>query len=167
MLSKCVMLIDEIYISHDKAKSHYFINQNTLCNIMLHCKRCWIVFISIGFHQRFQSPLSQIGMRHFAMKGLNVLFRSSHHLSTFTNQFIHSSKPVTNASARVAGCFTSSQLQIEYSYFVKSDVMPCKDSDWMTLSEQFASRRMVIAFTEDKDKEKWCKILEAMQVILN
>ena len=158
-LKRCVLLIDEIYMGQDVATGSYFINRNSLCNVILHCRKCWIAYIDVGTHQVFGSPLSEMIVRHFKINCMNVLFRSSHHISAFSNNFIHTRKPITGTTALVTGCYTSSQLEIKVSNFHKKRLFANDDENWLTLNRKYSASRMVLVFAPNNEKEIWSRLL--------
>ena len=160
-----MLLIDEIYTGHDKATEKYFLNRNSLCNIILRCRRCWIAYVSLGNQDVFGSPLSEIIVRHFVIHNMNVIFRSAHHISAFSNNFIHTRKPITGSTALITGCYTSSQLKIEVTNFCKSELFAKLDKTWSSLSKKYADSQIVVVFTPNEQKNYWRIFIDSQEEV--
>ena len=121
-----MLLIDELY-QDETGSGGLLFEENLLFYVRL-VKICWIAVIDLG---EAASPRSFISLlRNFHLEPLNVLFRSAHHISEHAHYAVHSLKPLSETSAKVIGCYSSSQPQFIVNSFSSID-------DENVLNEEF------------------------------
>ena len=81
------------------------------------------------------------------VESLTILFRSSHHISSFSSGFIHTRKEITQSSARISGCFTSTQTEIVVHYYSNREDPILTDTSF--LNPKLSFDRAAIVFTDD------------------
>ena len=109
-------------------------------------KHCWISFTETGNQW---SARGFLGIpEYFQHENLNILFRSSSHISTITRNYIEEQRqkslPFVSKPVRLPGCFTAAQREIVVKYVDKiGDVLNVGVSGKF-LAEQFDDRLVVV-----------------------
>ena len=108
-------------------------------------KHCWISFTETGNQW---SARGFLGIpEYFQHENLNILFRSSSHISTITRNYIEEQRqsiPLPSIPVRLPGCFTAAQREIVVKYVDKiGDVLNVGVSGKF-FAEQFDDRLVVV-----------------------
>ena len=156
-LHKSIILIDELYVESTDVLTHQDRLYLRVIEACYHAKKCWMSTLMAGQHA-FSKKLNQkIMLPNFKIKTLNVSFRSSHHISTFSTNFVHKSKGVSWTSVRVPGCFTSSQTKIALQKVTSAADLVLNDN--INTRQCFASNRRALVFSDKP--EVWKKRFES------
>ena len=151
------MLIDELYfesseeVSETDKRVHF-----SLFHVFMHAQQLWVTNLSAGQFAMKRGLFQKILIPNFRFYSLNILLRSSHHISAFSTAFIHRWKSVSVTSARVPGCFTSTQSEIPLRHFSSANHIKLRDSG--LLNPIFSTDRRAIVFSEHE--QAWKDALE-------
>ncbi|XP_075255768.1 uncharacterized protein LOC142348340 isoform X2 [Convolutriloba macropyga] len=144
-IEKTVVMIDEV--------SNFEI---PFLDALRYCKCCWISLTETGSDKKTDN-LYQLGFPDvFHHENLNVLFRSSSHISSVSSSYIDrrlQQFPFPVKPVRVPGCFKANQLSIRYQIF--NGVYTYKKNELFSLSEHETflestlTDRLIIILSED------------------
>ncbi|XP_063722537.1 uncharacterized protein LOC134848914 isoform X2 [Symsagittifera roscoffensis] len=142
---RTVVVIDELY------------DNRNIVDDFLNFKCCWVAAVEAGQMVGTAGSLlgsdpfwlaERGGKQVFEHENLNILFRSSHHISSVSNCFIERQLQTFPASVRIPGCFSSSENHTKIKYFIDwNDPALC---DISFLSEAM-TRRFLFIITDQSD----------------
>ena len=156
VMRKSVVFFDELYLTSSQTyseKDKEIIASSRCAEIIPLLKQCWIAKTEAG--QDDKKHLTQATLPHFQTEYLNVLFRSSWHIGSFTSRLLHKKKIITQSSARTFGCTEASQYKVEVESYV--DIRDCFDkiNKCSDLKPKFNSERVTIVFTKSDNVNSW------------
>ena len=156
VMRKSVVFLDELYLTSSQTyseKDKEIIASSRCAEIIPLLKQCWIAKTEAG--QDDKKHLTLATLPHFQTEYLNVLFRSSWHIGSFTSRLLHKKKIITQSSARTFGCTEASQYKVEVESYV--DIRDCFDkiNKCSDLKPKFNSERVTIVFTKSDNVNSW------------
>ncbi|XP_063716517.1 uncharacterized protein LOC134843983 isoform X4 [Symsagittifera roscoffensis] len=160
-LHKSILLMDELYLESTDTLTEQDQFHMRYLECCYHAKQCWITNLVAGQHT-VQKKLSQKTMLpNFQIKTLNVSFRSAHHISTFSTNFIHKSKDFTRTSVRIPGCLTSKQTKIALQKISSAADLVLNDENNTRLC--YGSNRRALVFSDKP--EVWKERFESEPLV--
>ena len=148
-------MIDELYLESTDNLTDQDKTYLRAIEACYHAKQCWITNLMAGQQAQRKKLNQKIMLPNFEIKTLNISFRSAHHISTFSTNFIHKSKGFSRTSVRVPGCLTSSQTKIALQEVSSADDLVLNDNK--NTRQIFASDRRALVFSDTP--ELWQKRL--------
>ncbi|XP_075256779.1 uncharacterized protein LOC142349236 isoform X2 [Convolutriloba macropyga] len=148
-LEHAVLMIDELY-----SDCYFGVSKDQIQQV----KCCWMAGIEAGQREILNRKPRIVENNIFNIESLHVLFRSAHHISQFSHNFLERQNSTFVSSAIVPGCFTSSQHEFKIEYFQSL-------SDKILIEESFqhssyGENRLFIVFIDKiDDKNQWLERL--------
>ena len=155
-MRKSVLFVDELYLTSSQTyseKDKEIMVSGRSAEIIPLVKQCWIAKTEAG--QDDKKLLTLATLPHFQTECLNVLFRSSWHIGSFTSRLLHKKKIFTQSSARTFGCTETSQYKVEVESYV--DIRDCfhKITKCFNLRSKFNAERVAIVYTKSERMNSW------------
>ena len=150
-LHKSIIMIDELYMESTDTLIDQDKTYLRAIEACYHAKQCWLTNLIAGQQAQRKNLNQKAMLPNFKIKTLNVSFRSAHHISTFSTNFVHRFKGVSRTSVRVPGCLTSSQSKIALQEVSSADDLVLNDN--RNTSQRFASDRRALVFSDTP--ERW------------
>ena len=160
-LHKSIILIDELYFESTDTltdQDQLYLRAIEAC---YHAKKTWMTNLMAGQHTVQKKMNQKIMLPNFQIKTLNVSFRSAHHISTFSTNFVHRSKHVSRTSVRIPGCLTSTQTKIALEKV--SSAVDLVLNDNINTRQCFASNRRALVFSDKP--EVWERRFESESLV--
>ena len=165
MLQKSIILVDELYLNSSQtfSESDKNIMHKTKCMDFLPlAKQCWLAKTEAG--QDDKKHFSLATLPHFETEVLNVLFRSSWHIGSFSSKLLHQVKAFSQSSAWTFGCTETSQYKVESYTFVDLDDVFLKLTTTINFRKNFHSERIVIVFTTVERENNWNSLFHKSKI---
>ena len=158
-LRKSILLVDEMYFSSGEELSDNdaaFLKQTRFIEVMPLFKQCWLAETTAGQLDKMHfNNFTLDTLPHLNVEVLNVLFRSSWHIGTFSTKLLHMKKAISQSSALAFGCNGASQYKVEHNSFRNHDDLIAKLTNEVNLREKFHQDRIAIVFTNSGREQNW------------
>ena len=159
VIGKSILLADELYLNstHEwSEKDTAFLKQCRLIELMPLLKQCWLAQTEAGQRdKKCFTNFSQVIPPLFEIEVLNVLFRSSWHIGSFSTKLLHQMKNISMASAQTFGCIGASQFKVETGTFLDNSDLMNKIKLCLTLNPKFNSNRFAIVISSSDSQQCW------------
>ena len=156
LLSKSILLADELYLSSSDTYTEIDISmmqKSRIMDTLPFLKQCWLAKTEAGQDDKKNFTLATLP--HFETEVLNVLFRSSWHIGSFSSKLLHKTKAISQSSAQTFGFNESTQYKVETATFEDVPDLIVKIRSSEKLISKFNDDRMAIVFTTRIRETLW------------